>query len=149
MDRDRAQVGEQAEPAAQGEERLLGPDRRSRVVPLRPADRAEEDGIGRGAGIDVVGPDRHAVGVDPGSAHDELRPFEREAEGRPGRFEHAPPGCQHVRPDAVARDRRQAVGGPGPIGARGHGRSSTTRGVTKAGSIPLISAPWSLLTATR
>src|SRR5262249_5969391 len=43
-ERDRAQVGEEAEPLAQAEERLLRPHRRLGVIPIRPADRAEEDG---------------------------------------------------------------------------------------------------------
>ena len=49
VDGDRAQVREQAEAAAQGEQRLLRADRRVRVVPLRPADRAQQHGVGRAA----------------------------------------------------------------------------------------------------
>ena len=46
MDADGAEVREQLEAAAEREERLLGADGRVRVVPLRTADRAEEDRIG-------------------------------------------------------------------------------------------------------
>ena len=51
---DRAQVGVQAERLAQPEQALLGA-RRVRVgrVPLRAADRGEQDGVGRAAGGDV------------------------------------------------------------------------------------------------
>ena len=47
MDLDRSQVGEQPETAAQREERLLRPDRRRRIRPLRATDRAEQDRVGR------------------------------------------------------------------------------------------------------
>ena len=56
LDGDRAQVGEQPEAAAQREQRLLRPDRGVGVVPLRPADRAEQHGVGVAARLDVLGP---------------------------------------------------------------------------------------------
>ncbi len=64
-----------------------------------------------------------------------------------GGIDDAPRGGDDLRPDAVARDRRDAV--RRSIGAVGHGRVSPWRGATNATETPLISAPWSLLTATR
>ena len=99
LDGDRAQVGEQAEAAAEREQGLLGADRGVRVVPLRPADRAQEHGVGRAAGLDVLGPDGDAVGVDAGPADDELvatRSRSRSARPTASRTRHArrrpPPG---------------------------------------------------------
>ena len=82
VDGDRAQVREQAEAAAEGEQRLLRADRRVRVVPLRAADGAEQHGVGAAARLDVLGADGDAVGVDPRPADDELVPGEPEAERR-------------------------------------------------------------------
>ena len=149
VDADRAQVGVQAEPAAQREERLLGPDRGRRIGPLRPTDRAEQDRVGRAAGGEVLVADRDAVGVDGGAADDVLGPVDVEAEPAARRVDDAPGGGHDLRPDAVARDRRDAVGRatPGPaavMAASRPGAATRTPPTT-----PLISAPWSLLTATR
>ena len=60
-----------------------------------------------------------------------------------------------LRPDPVARDRRDPVGRRSRRRAAGaaaplrHGSSSAVRRPTNATSTPLISAPWSLLIATR
>ena len=48
----------------QREEGLLRADWRRRVGPFRPTNRAKQDRIGRAAGLDVLRPDRDAVGVD-------------------------------------------------------------------------------------
>ena len=53
-----------------------------------------------------------------------------------------------LRPDAVARDQRDPVRGARAAIVR-HGSSSAVRRPTNATSIPLISAPCSLLAATR
>ena len=49
MDADGPQVRVQAEPAAKREERLLRPDRRRRIGPLRAADGAQQDRVGLAA----------------------------------------------------------------------------------------------------
>ena len=46
VDLDRPQVGEQPEPAAQREERLLRSDGRGRIGPFRAADRTQQDRVG-------------------------------------------------------------------------------------------------------
>ena len=66
-----------------------------------------------------------------------------------GRVDDAPRGGDDLRPDAVARDRRDAVAGEIARRALRHGADSPSRGATNATDTPLISAPWSLLTATR
>ena len=100
VDRDRAQVGVQPEPAAQGEQRLLRADRRRRVGPLRTADGAEQDGVGRPARLDVLGSDGDAVGVDGDAAGEDLRPVDREPEPlcRRRRRPAAPPRRPRARP---------------------------------------------------
>ena len=63
-----------------------------------------------------------------------------------GGIDDAPRRGDDLRPDPVARDRRDPVRRRGAVG---HGRVSPWRGETNATETPLISAPWSLLTATR
>ena len=109
LDGDRAQVGVQAEPAAQREERLLRPDRGARVGPFRTADRAEQDRVGLAAGGHVLVADGDPERVDRGAADDVLRPVDREAEPRAGRIDDAPGRGHDLRPDPVARDRRDPV----------------------------------------
>ena len=87
-DGDRAQVGEQAQAAAEGEQRLLRADGRVGVVPLRAADRAQEHRVGVAAGLDVLGADRDAVRVDPRPADDQLLPREPEPEPPAHGLEH-------------------------------------------------------------
>ena len=106
LDRDRTQVRVEAEPAAQREERLLGPDRGARIGPLRATDRAEEDRIGLAAGRDVLVADGDAERVDRDAADDVLRPVDREPEPVAGRIDDPPRSRDDLRPDAVARDRR-------------------------------------------
>ena len=144
MDGDGPQVGEELEPAAEREECLLRPYPRVRVVPLRAADRAEEDGIGSPGRLDVLGPDRDAVGIDPGAAGDDLVPGESRS---------------RMRAPAASRTRRAAPTTSGPTPSPGiaasryvaphYGSSSTVRWATYAGEAGPISAPWSLLTAAR
>ena len=62
-----------------------------------------------------------------------------------GRVDDAPCRRDDLGPDPVARDRGDPVG----EAALRHGRPSSERGATNATATPLISAPWSLLTATR
>ena len=112
-----------------------------------PPHGAEEHGVGVAARLDVLGPDRHPVGVDGDPADDQLHPVEREPERAAGGLEHPDGARDDLRPDAVARDQRDPVAEPGL--AIGHGSSSAVRRPTNATSIPLISAPWSLLAATR
>ena len=99
MDRDRAQIAEQDQAPAQGQEPLLGADRGVRVVPLRAPDGAEEDRVGRGAGIDVLVADGNAVGVDRRAAHEDLVPRDPESEPGADRVEDAPdpPGRRRAR----------------------------------------------------
>ena len=65
---DGADVGEEAQALAQAEDRLLGADLGTGVVPLGAADGAEEDGVLALAHGQVLGPERGAVGVDGGAA---------------------------------------------------------------------------------
>ena len=146
MDADRAEVGVQAEPATQGEERLLRSDRGVRVGPLRAADSAQQDRVGGSAGVHVLGPDGDPVRVDGGAADEELRPRDVEPERGPCRVDHAPGGGHDLRPDPVAGDRRDPIAREAALR---HGSVSPWRGATNATDTPLISAPWSLLTATR
>ncbi len=68
----RAQVGEEVQLLPKLQDPRLGPDLESDLVPLRPADRAEDDGIGRlGLGQRRIG-QRRAVLVD-GDATDQGR----------------------------------------------------------------------------
>ena len=152
-DGDRPQVRVQAQAAAQREEGLLRAHGGVRVVPLRPADRTQEHGIGGTAGLDVLGPAGDAVRIDAGAAHDEAVPLEAEAEAAAGGLEDAHRALDDLGADAVARDQRDPVRRPcrvrpGAATLR-HGRSSTSRLPTNATSTPLISAPCSLLAATR
>ena len=142
-------VGVQPEPAAQREQGLLGPDRRARVGPLRAADRAEQDRVGLAARGEVLVADRDPEGIDGGAADEVLRPVDPEPEARPGRVDDAPRGGDDLGPDPVAGDRRDAVARELAGRALGHGIASPRRGATNATDTPLISAPWSLLTATR
>ena len=93
------------EPAAQREQRLLRPDRGRRIGPLRPADGAEQDRIGRAARLDVLGPDRDAVRVDGDAPGEDLGPVDREPEPPPGRVDDPAGGLDDLGPDPVARDR--------------------------------------------
>ena len=109
VDADRAQVGEQAEPAAQREQRLLRADRRRRVVPRRAADGAEQDRVGRAAGGDVLVADRRRR---TRRSRRRRRRCSVQSIAKPnrvaGRVEDAPGGGDDLRPDAVARDRRRS-----------------------------------------
>ena len=69
----RAQVGVQAHPLAQPEQALLGA-RRVGVggVPLRAADRAEQDGVGGAAGLEHLVGEGGAVRVDRAAADQAL-----------------------------------------------------------------------------
>ena len=125
LDGDRAQVRVQAEPAAEREERLLRADRGARVRPLRAADRAEQDRVGLAAGGQVLVADGDPERVDRGAADDVLRPVDREPEPRAGRIDDPPRGRDDLRPDPVARDRRDPVRRHGAVG---HGSVSPWRG---------------------
>ena len=149
VDGHRPEVGEQAEAAAQGEERLLGSDRRARVGPFRAADGPEQDRVGLAAGGQVLVADGDPVRVDGGAADEVLRPVDAEAERLTGRVDDPARRRDDLRPDPVARDGRDAVSDPrGGCGPVAHGVDSPLRGEAKATDTPLISAPWSLLTAT-
>ena len=72
----RAQVGEQAEFAAQGEDGEFGPVVEAEMVPLRAADGAEQHGVRLlGAGDGLLA-DGAALGVDRGTADQSLAEFE-------------------------------------------------------------------------
>ena len=51
MDPDRAEVGEDAHPAAQPEQPCLAAQRAAEVIPLGTADGSEQDGVGATAGV--------------------------------------------------------------------------------------------------
>jgi hypothetical protein len=127
----------------EGKERLLRADPRVRVVPLRAADRAQEDRIAGLRDGEVLGPEGDPVGIDRRPAGEELRPRDGEAESPTGRVDDRPRGRDDLGTDAVARDCRDLEPGIG------HGSSSAVRWTTKAGEAGPISAPWSLLVATR
>ena len=146
MDLHRAQVREEPESTAQREQRLFRADRGRWVGPLRPADRPEQDGIDGAARLDVLGPDRHPVGIDRGAAREDLRPVDREAESLAGRVDDPARRADDLGPDPVARDRRHAVLRKA---IPRHGRPCCVRWFAKATATPLISAPWSLFVATR
>ena len=118
MDRDRPQVRVEAELAAEREQALLRADGRRRVVPLRAADRAEQDRVVLAGARDVLGPDRDAVRVDRVAAGRDVGPLDVEAERLPGRVEDraAPPRRPRARPRP--RDRRDPIGACGPPSRR-------------------------------
>ena len=98
------------------------------------------------ARLDVLGPDRDAVRVDRDAAGHDLRPVDREPEPLSGGIDDPPRGVDDLGPDPVARDGDDAVRGKATLR---HGRPSPARRFANATSTPLISAPWSLLVATR
>jgi hypothetical protein len=74
---DRPQVGEQPEALAQAEEPLLGPGLvRIGRVPLRPADGAEQHGVGLATCLENLVGERRAVLVDRGAADEILGDLE-------------------------------------------------------------------------
>ena len=109
MDRHRPQVGEQLQLAPEREQALLRADGRGRVVPPRPADRAQQDRVALAGPGHVLRPDRHAVRVDRVAAGGDVRPGDVEAERLARDVEHAPRGARDLRSDAVTRDRRDPV----------------------------------------
>src|SRR5690349_18180494 len=141
VDRHRPEVCEQLQLAAEREQALLRANGRGRVVPLRPAQRAQQDRVAPAGPGHVLGPDRDAVRVDGIATGGDVRPGDVEPERLPGGVQNRTPGGDDLRPDPVPRDRRDAI--------RRHEGSSTTRGATNATATPLISAPWSLFTPAR
>ncbi|SRR6266404_4144068 len=141
MDRDRTEIRKEPETAAQREERLLGTDRRIRVVPFRPADRAEQDRVRCSGSRYIAVADRDPVGVDGSAARQDLGPLDLEVMHLTRRVEDRPRSRDDLGSDAISGDGGDAVSR--------HEGSSTTRGDTNATETPLISAPRSLLTATR
>ncbi len=146
MDADRSQVGEQAQAAAQREQRLLRADRRGRIGPLR-VRRPRRAGSRRPRRRRSTSSGRMAtpyasIAAPPtrNSDHSTANP-----NALAGRVDDAPGGGHDLRPDAVARDRRDPIG---EVALR-HGSPCSVRGATNATATPLISAPWSLLTAIR
>src|SRR5258706_410073 len=121
---------------------MLRPDGGGRVGPFRPADGTKQDRVGPGEDVDVFWPDRHAVTVDRVAAGGDLDPVDGEPERSTGRVHHGDRRGDDLGPDPVAGDQRD------PVLRLRHG-NSTVRGEAKATSTPLISAPWSLFTATR
>src|SRR5439155_15835992 len=85
---DWAQVGEEAETLAQAEERLLRPHRRLGVVPLGPADRAQEDGVGAPAETQRRVRQGGAELVDRGAADGRLLESELYPVAPADRFKH-------------------------------------------------------------
>src|SRR5206468_1463893 len=78
--------------------------------------------------------------VDAAASDDDVGPVDRETERRRGRVQDRTSGGHDLGTDAIARDRHDAVR---------HGRSSAPVGATNAELTLPISAPWSLLIATR
>ena len=157
LDRDRAQVRVQPEAAAEREQGLLGADRGVGVVPLRARRRR------RGARRPRRGtPPRPRAGRrcrrrrSPRRRRASSSHANAEAEPAADGLEDGDRRRDDLRPDAVARDQRDPVRhGCHPrrrrvreAGIR-HGSSSAVRRPTNATSMPLISAPWSLLIAVR
>ena len=147
LDGDRAQVGEQAEPAAQREERLLraGPAPSGRTTSARRPRRA---GSRRPRRRPSTSSSRMAtpyasIAAPPTTM---LRPVDREPEParRRRRRRAAPPRRPPARPRRPGSSRSRYVVAPSVTGASRPGAATTN-----ATETPLISAPWSLLTATR
>src|SRR3990170_2967778 len=153
LDGHRAEIGEQLQPAAQGEERLRGTDGGFRVAPFRPADGTQEDRIGPGADRQVFVADGHPVGIDGPTANHDLAPLYGEPEALADGVEDAPAGGDDLRPDAIAGDDRDAVG---RRGGRGHARTSRTtasrslfsaeRYPSSEASMMFVERPWPVWT---
>ena len=116
VDGDRAQVREQAEAAAEREQRLLRADGGVGVVPLRPADRAEQDRVGVAARLHVLGPARRCrtrrSPAPPTTSSVQSKPNPNR---RPGRLEDRDGPGHDLGPDPVARDERDAVRSRGRV----------------------------------
>jgi len=102
IDLHRAQVGEQVEVLAQLEQALLRADRRGGVGPLRPADRAEQHGVGALAGGQRVVGERVPYGVDGAAAHHAFVVGEGVPVALGDAVEHAPRLRDDLRADPVA-----------------------------------------------
>src|SRR5207247_2327018 len=142
VDRHRPKVCEQPEAAAQGEQGLLGAHRRLRIVPFRAADGAQQDGIRRPAGLHVLWLDGDAICVDGAAADDDLLPLDSTAGCRYCGVQDASCRLDDFRADTVARNCDQTE-------VSHYGFSWAAAGATNAARTLPISAPWSLLIATR
>ena len=91
-----------AEALAEPEQRLLRPDRRAGIVPLRPADGAEQDGVGRPRARQLGGGQRLARRVDGGTADDPGGELEREPVSGCDRLQNGDRLRRHLGTDAVA-----------------------------------------------
>ena len=144
LDADRPQVGVagRGRHAARRAPARDGPTRPGRTTSGRrppPAGSRRPSGRPRGPRRGCATP-KASIAAPPTSSSDQSTPkpkrVTRRVDDPPGRGD-------DLRPDPVTRDRRDAV--PMPL----HGSDSPCRGETNATDTPLISAPWSLLTATR
>jgi len=99
---DRSKVGEHAEHGANGEQALLGPDSRRRIVPPGAANRAEQHGVGSRAGRDRFFRQRAARGVDGGTTDQCFREVECHVEASRRRVEDRAGGGYDFRADPVA-----------------------------------------------
>ena len=121
---------------------------RGRVVPLRPADGAEQDRVGRrGRRRRPRGGSRRRTRRSR-AADEELGPLEREAE-RARRPRRATRRARRRRPPARRRRPGSARSGRSAVAASVTAGPRPCAAPTNATTTPLISAPWSLLTATR
>jgi hypothetical protein len=103
MNRDRAQVGVEAERFSDCKQALLGAIRRPGLIPLRSADCAKENGIGTAGGRDGLRWERCAAGLERRPANERLGRVKRVSELLADGVEHPDALSHDLRPDAVAR----------------------------------------------
>src|SRR6266545_4459509 len=104
-----SQVGEEVELLADTQEAPLGLLLLRQVIPLGPADRAEEDGIALLAEPERRGRQRFAGGVDGRPTDEGLLELERDARGLADHLEDPAALGRHFLPDAVAAQKRDLV----------------------------------------
>ena len=96
-----AQVGEQAERLADRQQALFRAHLRVRIRPLRPADSAKQDRVGGLRGVQRVGRQRRAGGVDGSTADQLLVEAEVMAVATRDRAQDVDRGSGHFGADAV------------------------------------------------
>ncbi len=148
---DGAQVGEQLERRPQAEERVLGPRRRRRVIPLRAAHGAEQDSVGGTAGVEGGSRQRVTGRVDRRAADHLLVPGHLEFEPHSGGLDAASRHVADLRADPVTGKVGHAMPPHGWLPA-GVGRGSPPERRCRAASIASAAtgcSAISLLTAAR